>query len=148
MTLLSTIEKDYLTAFKARDDVRVAVLRMLKAAIKNAAVELRREPTDDEVFDILSKQVKQRQDSIEQYTKGNRPDLADQERREMDILQEYMPSQLDEAELERAVDTVIAELGASGMADMGRVMQALLGRHKGQVDGKAASTLVRTRLAQ
>ncbi|MDD4730492.1 MAG: GatB/YqeY domain-containing protein [Desulfovibrio sp.] len=148
MTLFSTIEKDYLTAFKAKDTVRVAVLRMLKAAIKNVAVDLRRELDDDEVFDVLAKQVKQRKESIEQYSRGGRPELAEQERREMEILQAYMPTQLDEAELEQAVEAIVAETGASGMADMGRVMQALLAKYKGQVDGKQASSLVRARLAQ
>jgi uncharacterized protein YqeY len=148
MTLFSTIEKDYLSAFKAKDTVRVAVLRMLKAAIKNVAVDLRRELDDDEVFDVLAKQVKQRKESIEQYSRGGRPELAEQERREMEILQAYMPTQLDEAELEQAVEAIVAETGASGMADMGRVMQALLAKYKGQVDGKQASSLVRARLAQ
>ncbi|MGE4293233.1 MAG: GatB/YqeY domain-containing protein [Desulfovibrio sp.] len=148
MSLLKAIEKDYLTAYKAKEDVKVAVLRILKTAIKNACVELRREPDDDEVLDLIARQLKQRKESIEQFTKGGRPELAEQERLEMVVLQEYLPVQLGPEELERAVDAVVAETGASGMKDMGRVMQALLAKHKGQVDGKIASALVRARLAE
>lgn len=147
MSLLNAIEKDYLTAYKARDEVRVAVLRMLKTAIKNAAVELRREPNDGEVLDLVARQLKQRKESIEQFTKGGRPELAERERLEMEVLQGYLPTQLNPEELECAVDAIIAQTGASGMKDMGRVMQALTAKHKGQIDGKAASALVRARLA-
>jgi uncharacterized protein YqeY len=147
MSLLKAIEKDYLSAYKAKEDVKVAVLRMLKTAIKNASIELRRDPTDDEVLDLVARQLKQRKESIDQYTKGGRPELAEQERLEMVVLQSYMPVQLTAEELERAIDAVVAETGASEMKDMGRVMQALQAKHKGQIDGKTASALVRARLA-
>lgn len=148
MSLQTTVEKDFLTAYKAKEDVKVAVLRMLKTAIKNAMVELRRDLNDDEVLDLIAKQVKQRKESIEQFTKGGRPELAAQEQLEMDALQAYLPTQLSDEELEIAIDAIIVEMGVSDIKEMGRVMQALLAKHKGQVDGKKASTLVRDRLAQ
>ncbi|MEF2143979.1 MAG: GatB/YqeY domain-containing protein [Desulfovibrionaceae bacterium] len=148
MSLLATLEKDYLEAYKAKEDVKVAVLRMLKTAIKNASIDLRREPDDDEVLELVARQLKQRKESIEQFTKGNRPDLADKERLEMAVLELYMPRQLDDAELVQAIEVAVAETGAADVKDMGRVMQALLSANKGQVDGKKASALVRSRLAR
>ncbi|MBN2140706.1 MAG: GatB/YqeY domain-containing protein [Desulfovibrionaceae bacterium] len=147
MGLKSILEKDYISSYKARDAVRVAVLRLLKTAIKNQEIELRRELTEDEVLDALAKQVKQRRESIEQYAKAGRTDLVQAESRELEVLSGYLPSPLSEEDLRAAVDQAVAELGASGLKDMGRVMQELLNSHKGRVDGKKASQVVRSRLA-
>ena len=146
MHLAEHLEKDFVIALKAKKTEEVAVLRMLRAAAKNKQIELRRELTEAELLDVLAKQVKQRQESIEQFSAAGRTDLAQAEERELTVLRAYLPEPLGSAELADAVETAIAELQASGMKDMGRVMNAILGKHAGQVDGKELSTLVRTRL--
>ena len=147
MSLSERIEKDYVTAFKAKKTDEVAVLRMLKAAVKNKQVDLRRELTDSEILDVLAKQVKQRQESIDQFRAAGRVDLAEIEEREHLILRTYLPTALSSTELEEAVALTIQTLGASGMKDMGKVMNAILGEHAGRVDGKELSALVRAKLS-
>jgi uncharacterized protein YqeY len=147
MSLSEGIEKDYVAAFKAKRTDEVAVLRMLKAAVKNKQVELRRELADNEILDVVAKQVKQRQESIDQFRAAGRVDLAEIEERELLILRTYLPTALSLAELEEAVMTTIQALGASGMKDMGRVMNAILGEYAGRIDGKELSALVRARLS-
>jgi uncharacterized protein len=147
MSLSERIEKDYVTAFKAKKTDEVAVLRMLKAAVKNKQVELRRELTDNEILDVVAKQVKQRQESIDQFRAAGRIDLAEIEEREHLILRTYLPTALSATELEAAVASTIQTLGASGMKDMGKVMNAILGEHAGRVDGKELSALVRAKLS-
>ena len=147
MSLSERIEKDYVTAFKAKKTDEVAVLRMLKAAVKNKQVDLRRELTDSEILDVLAKQVKQRQESIDQFRAAGRIDLAEIEEREHLILRTYLPTALSSTELEEAVVLTIQTLGASGMKDMGKVMNAILGEHAGRVDGKELSALVRAKLS-
>jgi hypothetical protein len=147
MSLSARIEKDYVAAFKAKKTDEVAVLRMLKAAVKNKQVELRRELTDTEILDVVAKQVKQRQESIDQFRAAGRIDLAEVEEREHLILRTYLPTALSPTELDEAVTTAIQALGASGMKDMGKVMSAILGEHAGRVDGKELSALVRARLS-
>ncbi|GAB6110746.1 GatB/YqeY domain-containing protein [Desulfomicrobium salsuginis] len=147
MSLSERIEKDYVAAFKAKRTDEVAVLRMLKAAVKNKQVELRRELADNELLDVVAKQVKQRQESIDQFRAAGRVDLAEIEERELLILRTYLPTALSPAELEEAVTTTIQALGASGMKDMGRVMNAILAEYAGRIDGKELSALVRARLS-
>ncbi len=147
MSLSERIEKDYVTAFKAKKTDEVAVLRMLKAAVKNKQVDLRRELTDNEILDVLAKQVKQRQESIDQFRAAGRIDLAEIEEREHLILRTYLPTALSSTELEEAVVLTIQTLGASDMKDMGKVMNAILGEHAGRVDGKELSALVRAKLS-
>ena len=147
MSLSERLEKDYVTAFKAKKTDEVAVLRMLKAAVKNKQVDLRRELTDSEILDVLAKQVKQRQESIDQFRAAGRIDLAEIEEREHLILRTYLPTALSSTELEEAVALTIQTLGASGMKDMGKVMNAILGEHAGRVDGKELSALVRAKLS-
>lgn len=147
MGLQARIESEYIAAYKAKEAVKVAVLRMLKTAIKNRQVELIRPLEDGEILDVIAKQVKQRRESIEQFTAGNRPDLADKEALELTVLEGYMPKALSDEELARAIEETVARLGAAGPKDMGRVMQALMEAHKGQIDGRKASDLVRKRLS-
>lgn len=147
MSLSERLEKDYVTAFKAKKTDEVAVLRMLKAAVKNKQVELRRELADNEILDVVAKQVKQRQESIDQFRAAGRVDLAEIEERELLILRAYLPTALSPAQLEEAVNTTIQALGASGMKDMGKVMNVILGEHAGRVDGKELSALVRAKLS-
>jgi uncharacterized protein len=147
MSLLERIEKDFLTAYKAKDELTVAVLRMLKTAAKNKQVELKRPPTDEETLEVIARQVKQRKESIEQFTAGNRPDLADKEKAELVVLAAYMPEQVGEAELAAFIEQTIAGSGAKGPADMGRIMGAVMAKYKGRLDGKMASELVKSKLA-
>jgi uncharacterized protein len=148
MSLLSQIDSDFLAAYKAKDSEKVAVLRMLKTAIKNRQVELLREPTDDEVLDLVSRGIKQRQESIEQFRRAGREELAAKEEREQAILQGYLPPKLSKDDLVAAIEAAIGDTGAQGVKDMGRVIQTVMSRYKGQVDGKEVSSLVRARLSQ
>ncbi|BDQ32731.1 GatB/YqeY domain-containing protein [Pseudodesulfovibrio portus] len=148
MSLSNQIDKDYIEAYKAKATVKVAVLRHLKTAIKNRMVEDKADSlSDDAVMELIARQVKQRKDSFDQYTKAGRDDLAQVEAQELVELEVYLPKQLSDEELEAAIDKAIADLGASSMADMGKVMQAVLGAHKGQVDGGKASGLVKSKLS-
>jgi len=147
MSIQGRIESDYIVAYKAKDTVRLAVLRHLKTAAKNREVEFLRPLTDDDLLDLISRQVKQRKDSIEQYEKHGRNDLAAVEVAELAVLQDYMPKPLTEAELAETIDRLVAETGASGPKDMGKVMQAMTLGYKGRYDGKMASEAVRSRLS-
>ena len=148
MTLAQQIESDYLAAYKAKDAVRLSVLRLLKTAMKNLLVERKQTPLEEgDILDLVAKQCKQRQDSIDQYTAANREDLAAKEREELVILKEYMPEQISGDALRELVQGLMAETGASGPKDMGKVMQALTAGHKGQYDGKEASGIVKSLLS-
>lgn len=147
MTIQVRIESDYIVAYKAKDTVRLAVLRHLKTAAKNREVEVLRPLTDDDLLEIIARQIKQRRESIEQYEKHGRTELAAVEAAELIVLQDYMPSSLTEAELAEAIDRLVSETGAQGPKDMGKVMQALTQAYKGRYDGKKASEAVRARLS-
>lgn len=150
MSLSEQIEKEYIQAYKAKDSVRLAVLRLLKTAAKNRLVEFKRPGgalSDAEMLDVIIKEGKQRQDSIEQYTAANRADLADKEAAELKILQEYLPKALSREELAEIIETTITELQAAAPKDMGRVISAIMAAHKGRVDGKILSEAVKKRLS-
>jgi Uncharacterized conserved protein len=147
MTIQGRIESDYIVAYKAKDTVRLAVLRHLKTAAKNRGVEVLRPLTDDDLLEIIARQIKQRRESIDQYEKHGRAELAAVEAAELLVLQDYMPAPLTDAELAQAIDTLVAETGAQGPKDMGKVMQALTQAYKGRYDGKKASEAVRSRLS-
>ena len=147
MNLTARIESDALAAMKAREEVRLSVLRMLKAAAKLRQVELGRPLTDGEMLDVIARQVKQRRESIEQFGAAGRADLVAKEEREMEVLATYLPAPLSDAELAIAVNAAMTELDARSMKDMGRVVQAVLAAHKGRADGKRVSDAVRARLS-
>ena len=147
MSLQERIESDFLTAYKNKDHVLVAVLRMLKTAAKNRQVDLRRALTDDELLDLVLKQIKQRQESIDMFAKAGRTELAAKEAGELELLRTYQPQSLSTDELAALIEAVVAEQGAASIKDMGRVIQAIMNTHKGRVDGKAVSELVRNRLS-
>jgi len=142
MKLTEQIRADLTESMKARDALRTSTLRMLQAAIQNEQIDKGRELSDDEVLVVLQRGVKQRQDSIEQYTKGNRPELAEKERSEMALLQTYLPAQMPDEELESAVRQVIVDVGASSKKDSGRVMKEMMARFRGRVDGKKVQEIV------
>lgn len=146
MSIAETIEKDYREAYKNGEKIRLATLRLLKTAAKNRQVELLRplEPlSDEEYLGVLLKQAKQRQDSIEQFRAAKRDDLADKENAEWEILRGYLPRALAPEELYDAVARAAAPFLTDGVKMMGRVIQAVMAGHKGQVDGKAVSEAVR-----
>lgn len=151
MTLMNKIEKDYLEAYKAKKTDLVGVLRLLKAAIKNRLVELKRpggELTDEETLDVILKQAKQREDSIEQYTSAGRSDLAEKEAHELSLLQEYLPQKLNKDELILKIKEAIQELGANGPKDMGKTISHIMAKFKGQVDGKEVANLAKELLSK
>ena len=147
MSLSARLEQDYITAYKAKDAVRLGVLRLLKTALKNFQVQHLRAPEDGDVFDLIAKQCKQRKESIDQFSAAGRTDLADKERAELEVLRGYMPEPLEGEALTAAVREAVAESGAAGPKDMGKVMQILTAKYKGRYDGKAASETVKSVLA-
>jgi uncharacterized protein len=147
MTLVQRITQDMTDAMKARDQMKLSALRMVKAALMNAEVSKGRALEDAESQQVLTSLLKQRRDSIEQFTKGGRTDLADKERAELAILEAYAPPAVSTDDLEQAVEAAIRETGATGAKDMGRVMKAVMGSLSGRnVDGKTVNELVRKRL--
>lgn len=148
MSLQTDIESAMRAAMKAGDAVRVSTLRLAMAAAHNRQIELGHELTDAEVIEVLDRQVKQRHESIELYRQGGRPELATAEEAELAILREFLPEPLTDAEIERLARDAVATTGASGPADMGRVMGVLVPQTKGRADGKAVSDLVRRLLSE
>lgn len=146
MTLRQRINDDMKTAMKARETEKLAAIRLLQAALKQKEVDERVELSDDMILAIIDKMLKQRKDSIEQYTAGNRPDLVAREEYEAAILATYMPAQLTESELAAIVDGVIAETGALSAKDMGKVMNALRPKVAGRADMGKLSTTIKARL--
>ena len=135
-------------AMRKKDQIRLTALRMLKAALMNREIERGRALDEAEVLQVVSSLVKQRKDSIEQFTKGGRQDLADKEAAEIRVLEAYLPPAADPAAVERAVAEAVAETGATTPKDMGRVMKAAMARLAGQtVDGKTVNEIVRRKLS-
>ena len=147
MGLQQNIEDDFKQAMKSKDSVRMDVLRMIKTEIKNKEIEKREPVTDEDIIAILSRLQKQHLESISLYEKGNRKDLMDKEKQELEIIQSYLPKQLSKEELLKLIDTVIQEVGATTIKDMGKVMGAIMPRVKGKADGKTVQNLVREKLS-
>lgn len=148
MSLSQRIEAAMRDAMRARDEQRTQTLRMAMAAAHNQRIAKGRDLTDDEVVDVLTKQVKQRRESIAMYRDAGREDRAVAEEAEAAILGEFLPAQLSEPELEEMARAAISETGATSPADLGRVMGSLSPRTKGRADGKLVSDIVRRLLAQ
>ena len=149
MSLAERIQKDLIDAMRAKDELRLSVLRGIKAAIKHKEVEKIRALDDAESIQILQTLVKQRKESIEQFSKGNRPELAEKETKELAILGIYLPAGASNEEMNAAIDKVVSETGANSMKQMGAVVKAAKSALEGKtVDGKALSDLVREHLAK
>lgn len=142
MSLRATIEADIVTAMRERDETARDTLRMVMATVKTKEIDLGREANDEEVGAVVAHAVKTRKESVEQFDKGGREDLAAVERAQIEVLARYLPEQLDEAATREAAAAVIADLGATSKKEMGRVMKELKARHKGALDGKLAGRLV------
>ena len=147
MSLKTQLTDDMKTAMKGGDKARLGVIRLILAAIKQREVDERIELDDPQVLAVLEKMVKQRRDSISQYDAANRQDLADIERAEMAVIESYLPEKLDDAAIQAAIDAAVAETGASGPADMGKLMAVLKPRLAGQADMGQVSALVKRTLA-
>ena len=144
------INKALTDAQKAKNERTVSTLRMVNSTLKNADIEARttgKPLGDPEVLAILQKMIKQRQESVEMYKKGARPDLVKQEEEEIAVISAYLPKQMSEAEVAAAIDAAIAETGAAGMKDMGKVIGILRGKYAGQMDFGKASGLVKAKLS-
>ena len=147
MTFIERISQDIANAMRAKDTVRLGALRMAKAALMNQEVHKGRPLDEAESQQVMTSLIKQRRDSIEQFRKGGRDDLADKEAAEIATLETYLPPPIDTSGLERLVDEVVTELGASGPKDLGRVMKAVMPRLAGQaVDGRTVTDMVKQRL--
>jgi uncharacterized protein YqeY len=142
-TLKERIQSELNDALRAHDETRKIALRMLTAAVRNAEIEARHELDDDGVIAVVQKQVKQRRESIVEFRKGNREDLAAKEEAEMAVLEVYLPQQADRSEIESAARKLIAETGASGPRDIGKVMPPLVKQFAGRADGRAINDVVR-----
>jgi len=148
MTLQQRIDAEMKTAMRERDQTRLATLRMIKAALVNRRVETGHEVTGPEGLQVLATIAKQRREAIDQFRQAGRADLVDKEAAELAIVEQYLPPPVDADELERLVDSVIAETGAEGAAALGQVMKAVVARLAGRnVDGKTVNALVRQKLA-
>ena len=150
MNLGQQIDADLKEAMRSRDPVKLGVLRMVKSALKYAAIEksgTEGELDDSEATQVIRKQVKQRQDSIESFEKGGRPELAEKEKRELAILNQYLPAALSDEELSRLVRETIIEIGATSKAQMGAVMKVLTPKVAGRADGRTVSQEVQRQLA-
>jgi uncharacterized protein YqeY len=141
------ILKDYREAMKSKDTLRSAVLSFLRAAMMNAAIERKKKMLDDnDCLAVIRKQIKERQDSIEQFKKGNREDLAEKETKELGILKSYLPQELPPDEIKNIIEEVMAETGAKELKEMGRVMKEVMAKVSGRADGKLVSDLVKEKL--
>jgi uncharacterized protein len=135
MSLVHRIDDDLKSAMKASKGIKVSVLRMAKAALKNKQIEKRRDLTEDEIISVLSSMVKQRRESVEQFTKGRRMDLVKREEEEIAFLQSYLPKQLNPDELDRIILEAIRETSAKTIQDIGKVMRILMPKVKGAAEG-------------
>ncbi len=144
--ILDKINTELVVAMKAKNAVCVSTLRMLVSAIKNKQIELGKELGDDEVVEVIFKNAKQHKESIAAYESAGRQDLADREKLELKILEKYLPDQMSEEEITKVVVEVISQTGALGVADMGKVIGAVMAKVKGRVDGNTVSKIVREKL--
>jgi uncharacterized protein YqeY len=148
MSLLQKFDDDLKTALKTSDSLKVSVLRMAKAALKNRQIDKREELSEEDIISVILTLTKQRKESIEQFSKGGREDLAEKERQELSILQSYLPKQLTIEELDKIIIETIKESSAEGIKDMGKVMRLLMPRVKGAIDGKIVNQRVKDLLEQ
>lgn len=140
--LTEKIRQDLTDSMKARDAQRTSTLRLLQSALKNEQIEKGHELADEEAQAVIRRAVKQRQDSIEQYEKGNRPELAQKEAAELTILESYLPQQLSDVEVEKIVQDIVQMVGAVSKKDVGRVMKEVMAKHKGVIDGKKVQEIL------
>ena len=147
MAVKEQLDLELKQAMRDKDALKLSVIRMLKSAIKYREIELIKPLDDAGVLAAISSEIKRRKDSVEQYTAGNRKDLADKEEAELKLLQAWLPAQLGEEELKKLVEAAVQKSGAQGPKDMGAVMKLLMPDTQGKADGKVVSELVKARLS-
>lgn len=146
MSLKEKLQEDLKSSMKNKDTIRKSVITLVRAAIKQIEVDQRVELDDVAVMDIISKQLKQRNDSLEEFEKAGREDLIEETKSEIQVLKEYLPQQLSEEELEKIVIETIAEVGATSMKDMGKIMAIIKPKTAGRADGRKINELVKKNL--
>jgi len=148
MSFREIIETELMTAAKKQDKVRLSTMRMVKAALHNKEIDLHRDLNETEVLQLLSSMVKQRKDSIDQFSRGGREDLVKKEEQELQIIQSFMPQQLSEEALDAEIEKAIQEVNASSAKDMGNVMKVLMPRLTGKADGKTVNERLKIKLSR
>ncbi|WCK53470.1 GatB/YqeY domain-containing protein [Aneurinibacillus sp. Ricciae_BoGa-3] len=148
MKLVERLNEEMKQAMKSKDKLKLSVIRMVKSSVKNEEINQGKELTDDEVLTVLTRELKQRRDSLQEFEKAGREDLAAHARDEINVLIEYMPEQLDEEEIRKLVSEAIQQSGASSKKDMGKVMGALMPKVKGRADGSLVNKIVQELLPQ
>ena len=146
MSLKEKLQEDLKSSMKNKDTIRKSVITLVRAAIKQYEVDNRKELGDDGVIDIISKQLKQRKDALVEFEKAGREDLIEETKSEIQVLEEYLPQQLSEEELEQIVIETIAEVGATSMKDMGKIMSTIKPKTAGRADGRKINELVKKNL--
>ena len=146
MSLKEKLQEDLKSSMKNKDTIRKSVVTLIRAAIKQHEVDNRVELADDDIIDIISKQLKQRKDSLAEFQKANRDDLVEETKSEIQVLEGYLPQQLSEEELEKIVIETIAEVGATSMKDMGKIMATIKPKTAGRADGRKINELVKKNL--
>ena len=141
------VNNEMVLAAKAKDKVRLSAIRMIKTGVHNREIDLKRKMTEAEFLQLLSTMVKQRKDSIDQFQKGGREDLVEKKTAELKVIQEFMPEQMSEADVDREIEMIIKEVGAAGIKDMGKVMKVLMPKLTGKADGKAVGEKVKAKLS-
>ena len=142
MPILDKINTDLKAAMRAKEELRLLVLRTLLSSINYAEIAKQKKLDDGGIIEVIGKEIKQRRESIEAFDKGNRPDLSTKEKAELAILQEYMPAQMTREEITAIIEKVIAEVGPKGPGDKGKVMQKLMPQVKGKADGNEVNSIV------
>jgi uncharacterized protein YqeY len=148
MKLTEQIDKDFIAARKHRDPAAVDVLNMIRTAIQYKEIENKKPLVEAEVIAVLSHAIKQRREAAEQFTRGQRPELAVKEQKEIEIIQRYLPAQLSGEEIKKEIQTAIKTVHASSLADLGKVMGAVMPKMRGRVDGALVQRLVRAALSR
>ncbi|WP_017728406.1 GatB/YqeY domain-containing protein [Halalkalibacterium ligniniphilum] len=147
MSLLDRLNEDMKKAMKDKDKQKLSVIRMVKSSLQNEQIKLGHELSEDEALTVLNRELKQRKDSLHEFEKANREDLASKIRDELTVLEDYMPEQLSEEELSAVIKETITEVGAASKADMGKVMGAIMPKVKGKADGGLVNRLVQQHLS-
>jgi len=148
MDINKKLNEEMVTAAKSQDKIRLSAIRMIKAALHNKEINLMRPLNEDEVLQLLSSMIKQRKDSIEQFAKGGRTDLVEKEEAELKVVQEFMPAQISDEEVDALIKKTIEEAGAVSIKDMGKVMKILMPKLAGVADGKLAGEKVKAFLSK
>ncbi len=147
MGIKERLMEDMKEALRSKDKIRLSTIRMINSLIKNAEIDKRGELTEEEIVQLLRKYAKQRKEAIEMYEKGGRQDLVEKEKRELEIVESYLPEELSEEEIRKLVREVIEEVGASSPKDLGKVMKVVMPKVKGRADGSLVNRIVREMLS-